>query len=122
LIRFQLIPLFDSLFDSYSTLDNVTTKILSVSGCSVPHGEFLVASGVVCGVGLLGVTFLLLSSLAAAFIFTILVGFDSHAWIYIQKRFAHQDHSYFEWQVTLLSPISLVQNASKQISCILRMK
>jgi len=33
-----------------------------------------------------GLTFMLLASLAAGLLFTILVWVDSHTWIYIRKR------------------------------------
>lgn len=37
-----------------------------------------------------GLTFMLLSSLGAGLIFTILVWVDSHTWIYIRKRYVNE--------------------------------
>ena len=40
-----------------------------------------------CGVGLLGLSLMMVAGILTAFLFTVLVYCDSHAWIYLTKRY-----------------------------------
>lgn len=54
--------------------------------CRPLHDQYLAAAKAVCELGLNGMALMLLASVSAGLLFTILVWVDSHTWIYIRRR------------------------------------
>ncbi|XP_037036928.1 protein tweety-2 isoform X1 [Bradysia coprophila] len=59
---------------------------------NVDRNYYLALKGL-CGGGLLGLSLMMVASLATAFLLTILVCVDSHTWIYLSKRRPYGDKS-----------------------------
>lgn len=79
-------PSLDKLIRS---LRNTTQKLEHLAAsidCSPTHRHYLNLKEVTCHKAMLGLTFLLGSTVAAGLLFTILVWVDSHVWIYLRKK------------------------------------
>lgn len=66
----------------------MSPQIAARGECQPTHLHWKKGVEGVCGTSLFGLALLLVSGLATALLFTLLVGFDSHTWIYIQRRSA----------------------------------
>ncbi|XP_065162335.1 protein tweety isoform X2 [Atheta coriaria] len=84
--RKSLEPKFSSLLNQVNEGDLLITALTSSVDCRTLHTHYLRGARALCNVGLLGLTLMLLSSVLAGFLLTILVWVDSHTWIYIRKK------------------------------------
>lgn len=95
----QIKSLAEDLFDSPKVqmkLHNLTEHVkkiqeymldlITLLDCKPLHKQYVHAAKSLCHLGLYGLTFMLVASLAAGLFFTVLVWVDSHTWIYIRKR------------------------------------
>ncbi|XP_014214178.1 protein tweety isoform X2 [Copidosoma floridanum] len=82
----QLQPRFDGLANNVNTVDKQLASLTAFLDCKPLHKQYLHAAKSLCHLGLFGLTLMLAASVAAGFLFTILVWVDSHTWIYIRKR------------------------------------
>ncbi|XP_051162581.1 protein tweety isoform X4 [Leptopilina boulardi] len=79
-----------SINNEINTLDRLWTGLQAFLDCKPFYKQYTTVVKSLCHLGLYGLTFMLAASLAAGFLFTILVWVDSHTWIYIRKRDYHQ--------------------------------
>ncbi|XP_016772721.1 protein tweety isoform X2 [Apis mellifera] len=86
----QLQPKLNSLSIDVNTVSKLMSGLTTLFDCKPLHKQYVHAAKSLCHLGLYGLTFMLLASLAAGLFFTVLVGVDSHTWIYIRKRDYHQ--------------------------------
>ncbi|XP_076623428.1 tweety isoform X2 [Colletes latitarsis] len=86
----QLQPKLSSLSTDVNTVDRLMSGLTTLLDCKPLHKQYVHAAKSLCHLGLYGLTFMLLASLAAGLFFTVLVWVDSHTWIYIRKRDYHQ--------------------------------
>ncbi|XP_012347428.1 protein tweety isoform X2 [Apis florea] len=86
----QLQPKLTSLSIDVNTVSKLMSGLTTLFDCKPLHKQYVHAAKSLCHLGLYGLTFMLLASLAAGLFFTVLVGVDSHTWIYIRKRDYHQ--------------------------------
>ncbi|XP_015591152.1 protein tweety isoform X2 [Cephus cinctus] len=86
----QLQPKLSSLLTDVSNVDRFMSALSALLDCKPLHKHYVHAAKSLCHLGLYGLTFMLLASLAAGLFFTVLVWVDSHTWIYIRKRDYHQ--------------------------------
>ncbi|CAG7728914.1 unnamed protein product [Allacma fusca] len=84
--REKVETVIDGLFTELYHLENIVGDISTRTDCQPINGHWMKGVEGLCTVTLYGLSFLLLSSVITAFLFTLLVGLDSHTWIYIQKR------------------------------------
>ncbi|XP_024938830.1 protein tweety isoform X3 [Cephus cinctus] len=82
----QLQPKLSSLLTDVSNVDRFMSALSALLDCKPLHKHYVHAAKSLCHLGLYGLTFMLLASLAAGLFFTVLVWVDSHTWIYIRKR------------------------------------
>ncbi|XP_071554588.1 protein tweety isoform X2 [Temnothorax nylanderi] len=86
----QLQPKLSSLSTDVNTVDRLVSGLTTLLDCKPLHKQYVHAAKSLCGLGLYGLSFMLVASLAAGLLFTVLVWVDSHTWIYIRKRDYHQ--------------------------------
>ncbi|XP_023288097.1 protein tweety isoform X2 [Orussus abietinus] len=86
----QLQPELNGLMTDFKTVDRLMSGLATLLDCKPLHKQYVHAARSLCHLGLYGLTFMLLASLAAGLFFTVLVWVDSHTWIYIRKRDYHQ--------------------------------
>ncbi|XP_015429878.1 PREDICTED: protein tweety isoform X2 [Dufourea novaeangliae] len=86
----KLQPKLSSLSTHVNTVDRLISGLTTLLDCKPLHKQYVHAAKSLCHLGLYGLTFMLLASLAAGLFFTVLVWVDSHTWIYIRKRDYHQ--------------------------------
>ncbi|XP_072391220.1 protein tweety-like isoform X1 [Diabrotica undecimpunctata] len=81
---------FSSLRNDINTADNYIHSLTALVDCRTLHMHYLRGARALCYVGLLGLTLMLVSSVVAGFLLTVLVWVDSHTWIYIRKKKDYQ--------------------------------
>ncbi|XP_011265878.1 protein tweety isoform X2 [Camponotus floridanus] len=86
----QLQPKLSSLSTDVNTVDRLVSGLATLLDCKALHKQYVHAAKSLCHLGLYGLSFMLIASLAAGLLFTVLVWVDSHTWIYIRKRDYHQ--------------------------------
>ncbi|XP_011698171.1 PREDICTED: protein tweety isoform X2 [Wasmannia auropunctata] len=86
----QLQPKLSSLSTDVNTIDKLMPGLSTLLDCKPLHKQYVHAAKSLCHLGLYGLSFMLIASLAAGLLFTVLVWVDSHTWIYIRKRDYHQ--------------------------------
>ncbi|KAL0104728.1 hypothetical protein PUN28_016394 [Cardiocondyla obscurior] len=86
----QLQPKLSSLSTDVNTVDRLVSGLATLLDCKPLHKQYVLAAKSLCHLGLYGLSFMLIASLAAGLLFTVLVWVDSHTWIYIRKRDYHQ--------------------------------
>ncbi|XP_076385785.1 tweety isoform X3 [Megachile rotundata] len=86
----QLQPKLNSLAYDVNTVNKLLSGLATFLDCKPLYKQYVHAAKSLCQLGLYGLTFMLLASLAAGLFFTVLVWVDSHTWIYIRKRDYHQ--------------------------------
>jgi len=79
-------PSLDKLSRSLKTAQRNLEPLAGLVDCGPTHRLYLNLTDVTCHKAMLGLTFMLGSTVAAGFLFTILVWVDSHVWIYLRKR------------------------------------
>lgn len=77
---------FSSLINQVNEADLLMTSLTTLVDCRALHTHYLLGARALCNFGLLGLTFMLVSTILAGLLLTILVWVDSHTWIYIRKR------------------------------------
>ncbi|XP_012140257.1 tweety isoform X4 [Megachile rotundata] len=82
----QLQPKLNSLAYDVNTVNKLLSGLATFLDCKPLYKQYVHAAKSLCQLGLYGLTFMLLASLAAGLFFTVLVWVDSHTWIYIRKR------------------------------------
>ncbi|XP_025158605.1 protein tweety isoform X3 [Harpegnathos saltator] len=102
----QLQPKLSSLSTDVNTVDKLVSGLATLLDCKPLHKQYVHAVKSLCHLGLYGLTFMLLASLAAGLFFTILVWVDSHTWIYIRKR---RDYHQVDEQDPYLPPSAASQ-------------
>ncbi|CAB0042423.1 unnamed protein product [Trichogramma brassicae] len=84
--QLQLQPRFSSLTSDVNSIDKQLNSLQAMLDCKPLHHQYVQAAKSLCINGFFGLTLMLLASVAAGFLFTVLVWMDSHTWIYIRKR------------------------------------
>lgn len=79
-------PKFSLLNTEVNSAERLIASLTTLVDCRALHGHYLEGTRALCHVGLLGLALMLLSSVLAGLLFTVLVWVDSHTWIYIRKR------------------------------------
>ncbi|XP_048510852.1 protein tweety [Athalia rosae] len=102
----QLQPRLSSLKTDVITVDRLMSGLATQLECRPLHKQYVQAAKSLCHLGLYGLTFMLLASLAAGLFFTVLVWVDSHTWIYIRKR---RDYHQVDEQDPFLPPSAASQ-------------
>ncbi|XP_043281274.1 protein tweety isoform X1 [Venturia canescens] len=102
----QLKPKFSSLMTDVNSVDRLISGLATLLDCKPLHKQYVQAAKSLCHLGLYGLSFMLLSSLGAGLIFTVLVWVDSHTWIYIRKR---RDYHQVDEQDPYLPPSAASQ-------------
>lgn len=82
----QLGPKINSLKTEVNKVNIDMSGLTTLLDCNPLHIQYIRAANSLCDTGFYGLTFMLLASLGAGLLFTILVWIDSHTWIYIRKR------------------------------------
>ncbi|KOX78314.1 Protein tweety [Melipona quadrifasciata] len=102
----HLQPKLTSLSIDVSTVNKLMSGLTTLLDCKPLHKQYVHAAKSLCHLGLYGLTFMLLASLAAGLFFTVLVWVDSHTWIYIRKR---RDYHQVDEQDPYLPPSAASQ-------------
>ncbi|XP_067211871.1 protein tweety isoform X1 [Linepithema humile] len=102
----QLQPKLSSLSTDVNNIDRLLSGLATLLDCKPLHKQYVHAAKSLCHLGLYGLTFMLLASLAAGLLFTVLVWVDSHTWIYIRKR---RDYHQVDEQDPYLPPSAASQ-------------
>ncbi|XP_012165772.1 protein tweety isoform X1 [Bombus vosnesenskii] len=102
----QLQPKLTSLSIDVNTVNKLMSGLTTLLDCKPLHKQYVHAAKSLCHLGLYGLTFMLLASLAAGLFFTVLVWVDSHTWIYIRKR---RDYHQVDEQDPYLPPSAASQ-------------
>ncbi|XP_034184492.2 tweety isoform X1 [Osmia lignaria lignaria] len=102
----QLQPKLNSLLFDVNTVSKLMSGLATLLDCKPFHKQYVHAAKSLCHLGLYGLTFMLLASLAAGLFFTVLVWVDSHTWIYIRKR---RDYHQVDEQDPYLPPSAASQ-------------
>ncbi|XP_043490689.1 protein tweety isoform X6 [Polistes fuscatus] len=102
----QLKPKLSSLLTDVNAVDRLMSGLATLLDCKPLHKQYVHAAKSLCHLGLYGLTFMLLASLAAGLFFTVLVWVDSHTWIYIRKR---RDYHQVDEQDPYLPPSAASQ-------------
>ncbi|XP_017795183.1 PREDICTED: protein tweety isoform X1 [Habropoda laboriosa] len=102
----QLQPKLNSLSMDVNTVNKLMSGLATLLDCKPLHKQYVHAAKSLCHLGLYGLTFMLLASLAAGLFFTVLVWVDSHTWIYIRKR---RDYHQVDEQDPYLPPSAASQ-------------
>ncbi|KAK2714778.1 protein tweety-like [Artemia franciscana] len=68
------------------TASHNLSMLASLVDCRQPHQQYQKAVFHMCEVGMYGIAFMFLSSVATGLLFTILVWIGSHVWIYLKTR------------------------------------
>jgi len=79
-------PSLDKLHRSLNTAQRDLERLATLVDCTPTHRHYLNLTNITCHKAMLGLTFMLGSTLVAGLLFTILVWVDSHVWIYLRKR------------------------------------
>lgn len=95
-----------SLMIDVNSVEHLMSGLAPLLDCKPLHKQYVHATKSLCHLGLYGLTFMLLASLAAGLFFTVLVWVDSHTWIYIRKR---QDYHQVDEQDPFLPPSAASQ-------------
>ncbi|KAJ8679649.1 hypothetical protein QAD02_015436 [Eretmocerus hayati] len=82
----QMQPKFSNLASNVNAVDQQLTSLTTLLDCKPLHKQYVHAAISLCHLGLFGLALMLVASVAAGFLFTLLVWIDSHTWIYIRKR------------------------------------
>lgn len=77
---------FNSLKNEINSADSTGTQLTALVDCRTLYTHYLLGARALCNVGLLGLALMLVSSILAGVMMTILVWVDSHTWIYIRKK------------------------------------
>ncbi|KAK7869557.1 hypothetical protein R5R35_003353 [Gryllus longicercus] len=102
----ELNPKLDILTTAITSVDRLVSGLATLLDCKHLHRQYLNAVRNVCDLGLYGLSYMLIASLAAGFFFTVLVWVDSHTWIYIRKR---RDYLQVDEQDPFLPPSAASQ-------------
>ncbi|KYM75786.1 Protein tweety [Atta colombica] len=102
----QLQPRLSSLATDVNTIDRLISGLSTLLDCKPLHKQYVHAAKSLCHLGLYGLSFMLIASLAAGLLFTVLVWVDSHTWIYIRKR---RDYHQVDEQDPYLPPSAASQ-------------
>nr|KAF7431686.1 hypothetical protein H0235_004610 [Vespula pensylvanica] len=102
----QLKPKLSSLSTDVNAVNRLVSGLATLLDCKPLHKQYVHAAKSLCHLGLYGLTFMLLASLAAGLFFTVLVWVDSHTWIYIRKR---RDYHQVDEQDPYLPPSAASQ-------------
>ncbi|KYN07648.1 Protein tweety [Cyphomyrmex costatus] len=102
----QLQPKLSSLSTDVNTIDRLMPGLSTLLDCKPLHKQYVHAAKSLCHLGLYGLSFMLIASLAAGLLFTVLVWVDSHTWIYIRKR---RDYHQVDEQDPYLPPSAASQ-------------
>ncbi|KAG5347459.1 TTY1 protein, partial [Acromyrmex charruanus] len=102
----QLQPKLSSLATDVNTIDRLMPGLSTLLDCKPLHKQYVHAAKSLCHLGLYGLSFMLIASLAAGLLFTVLVWVDSHTWIYIRKR---RDYHQVDEQDPYLPPSAASQ-------------
>ncbi|XP_046736870.1 protein tweety [Diprion similis] len=102
----QLQPRLSSLMTDVKSVDRLMSNLATLLDCRPLQKQYVNAAKSLCHLGLYGLTFMLLASLAAGLFFTVLVWVDSHTWIYIRKR---RDYHQVDEQDPFLPPSAASQ-------------
>ncbi|CAK9802723.1 Protein tweety [Anthophora plagiata] len=102
----QLQSKLNSLSIDVNTVNKLMSGLATLLDCKPLHKQYVHAAKSLCHLGLYGLTFMLLASLAAGLFFTVLVWVDSHTWIYIRKR---RDYHQVDEQDPYLPPSAASQ-------------
>ncbi|XP_070525457.1 protein tweety isoform X3 [Cardiocondyla obscurior] len=102
----QLQPKLSSLSTDVNTVDRLVSGLATLLDCKPLHKQYVLAAKSLCHLGLYGLSFMLIASLAAGLLFTVLVWVDSHTWIYIRKR---RDYHQVDEQDPYLPPSAASQ-------------
>lgn len=102
----QLQPKLSSLSTDVNTVDRLVSGLATLLDCKPLHKQYVHAAKSLCHLGLYGLSFMLIASLAAGLLFTVLVWVDSHTWIYIRKR---RDYHQVDEQDPYLPPSAASQ-------------
>ncbi|XP_015116545.1 protein tweety [Diachasma alloeum] len=102
----NLAPKLNSLKSEVNVVDKLMSGLTTLLDCKPLHKHYVHAAKSLCHLGLYGLTFMLLASLAAGLFFTVLVWMDSHTWIYIRKR---RDYHQVDEQDPFLPPSAASQ-------------
>ncbi|ODM92315.1 Protein tweety [Orchesella cincta] len=76
----------DGLFKELYNVESYLGETSARAECQPIQTHWMKGVDAVCSTSLFGLALLLVSALVSALLFTLLVGFDSHTWIYIQRR------------------------------------
>ncbi|XP_059472473.1 protein tweety isoform X3 [Neocloeon triangulifer] len=77
----------DELVWTVNLTKHIFNKLEQQLSCQGINRNYQGAIHGICDLGLMGLLFMLASAACAGILFTLLVWIDSHAWIYIRKRF-----------------------------------
>nr|CAD7457232.1 unnamed protein product [Timema tahoe] len=102
----DLNPKLDVVATEVKQADSLVSALATMLDCNAFHKQYVKAVDSVCDLGLYGLTFMLLASVAAGIFFTVLVWVDSHTWIYIRKR---RDYLQVDEQDPFLPPSAASQ-------------
>ncbi|XP_072751916.1 protein tweety isoform X1 [Anoplolepis gracilipes] len=102
----QLQPKLSSLSTDVNNVDRLVSGLATLLDCKPLHKQYVHAAKSLCHLGLYGLSFMLIASLAAGLLFTVLVWVDSHTWIYIRKR---RDYHQVDEQDPYLPPSAASQ-------------
>lgn len=78
---------FNSLKNEINTADTIGTQLTALVDCRTLYTHYLRGARAICNLGLLGLTYMLISAVLAGIMMTVLVWVDSHTWIYIRKKY-----------------------------------
>ncbi|CAH1169129.1 unnamed protein product [Phyllotreta striolata] len=81
---------FSSLKNDIIAAEKYINLLTTSVDCRTLHRHYSKGAQALCSVGLTGLTLMLISSVLAGFLLTILVWVDSHTWIYIRKKKDYQ--------------------------------
>ncbi|ERL84414.1 hypothetical protein D910_01847 [Dendroctonus ponderosae] len=81
---------FSSLKNEINTADTIGTQLTALVDCRTLYTHYLRGTRALCNLGLLGLTYMLISAVLAGLLMTVLVWVDSHTWIYIRKKKDYQ--------------------------------
>ncbi|CAH0564426.1 unnamed protein product [Brassicogethes aeneus] len=81
---------FSSIKNEINSADSTINSLTALVDCRALHTHYLRGARAICNVGLMGLTFMLVSAVLAGLLLTALVWVDSHTWIYIRKKKDYQ--------------------------------
>ncbi|XP_044004265.1 protein tweety-like isoform X2 [Aphidius gifuensis] len=86
----QLGTKLNSLRTDVNKINVDISGLTALLDCNPLHIQYILAVNNICDTGFFGLTLMLIASVGAGLLFTIMVWIDSHTWIYIRKRDYHQ--------------------------------